>query len=137
VKFVTLFGQEHVDRYLATDGEEGHDWRGTRVLILGTTGRKSGKHRLTPLIYGQHGDDYLLVASNGGTPTHPDWYHNLVAQPDVEIQVKGDKRRAHARTATSAERAELWPIMTKEWPDYDEYQTKTDREIPIVVIEPV
>ena len=134
---MALYGQEHVDAYLATDGEEGHDWRGTQTLILTTTGRKSGKQRLTPLIYGRHGNDYLIVASKGGTPENPDWYHNLSANPDVEIQVKGDKMRARARTATPAEKAEMWPIMTKEWPDYDEYQTKTDRDIPIVVLEPV
>jgi deazaflavin-dependent oxidoreductase (nitroreductase family) len=131
-----LYGQEHVDRYLATDGEEGHDWQGTQTLILTTTGRKSGKQRLTPLIYGRHGNDYLIVASKGGTPEDPDWYYNLSANPDVEIQVKGDKMHARARTATPAEKAEMWPIMTKEWPDYDEYQTKTDRDIPIVVVEP-
>ena len=134
---MALYGQEHVDAYLATDGEEGHDWRGTQTLILTTTGRKSGKQRLTPLIYGRHGNDYLIVASKGGTPENPDWYHNLSANPDVEIQVKGDKMRARARTATPAEKTEMWPIMTKEWPDYDDYQTKTDRDIPIVVVEPV
>jgi deazaflavin-dependent oxidoreductase (nitroreductase family) len=133
---VPLYGQEHVDRYLATDGEEGHDWQGTQTLILETTGRKSGKQRLTPLIYGRHGNDYLVVASKGGTPENPDWYHNLAANPEVEIQVKGEKMRAHARTATPDEKAELWSIMTKEWPDYDEYQTKTDRDIPVVVLEP-
>jgi deazaflavin-dependent oxidoreductase (nitroreductase family) len=131
-----LYGQEHVDRYLATDGEEGHDWQGTQVLILKTTGRKSGQKRLTPLIYGRHGNDYLVVASKGGTPENPDWYLNLEANPDVEIQVKADQIRGRARTATADEKAVLWPIMTKEWPDYDEYQTKTDRDIPVVVIEP-
>jgi deazaflavin-dependent oxidoreductase (nitroreductase family) len=133
---VPLYGQEHVDRYLATGGEEGHDWQGTQTLILETTGRKSGKQRLTPLIYGRHGNDYLVVASKGGTPENPDWYHNLAANPEVEIQVKGEKMRAHARTATPDEKAELWSIMTKEWPDYDEYQTKTDRDIPVVVLAP-
>ena len=133
---MALFGQEHVDRYLATDGEEGHDWRGTQTLLLGTTGRRSGKRRLHPLIYGRHGDDYVLVASNGGSPQHPAWYLNLDADPEVEIQVKGDKTAARARTATPDERAELWPIMTDEWPDYDSYQERTDREIPVVVIEP-
>jgi deazaflavin-dependent oxidoreductase (nitroreductase family) len=131
-----LFGQEHVDRYLATDGEEGHDWQGTQTLLLTTTGRRSGKTRITPLIYGRHGDDYLVVASNGGAGQHPDWYFNLDAEPEVAIQVKGERMQARARTATAQERAEVWPVMTKEWPAYDENQTKTDREIPIVVIEP-
>jgi deazaflavin-dependent oxidoreductase (nitroreductase family) len=133
---MTLFGQEHVDRYLATDGEEGHDWRGTQTLILTTKGRRSGQQRQHPLIYGRHGDDYLVVASKGGAPRHPAWYLNLDANPDVEIQVKDDKIRARARTATPGEKAELWSIMTKEWPDYDGYQEKTDREIPVVVLEP-
>jgi deazaflavin-dependent oxidoreductase (nitroreductase family) len=133
---MALYGQEHIDRYLATDGEEGHEWQGTQTLILTTTGRRSGQKRLHPLIYGRHGDDYLLVASKGGAPQHPDWYFNLQADPEVEIQVKGDKIQGRAHTATAEERAELWPIMTAEWPAYDDYQTKTDREIPIVVIEP-
>jgi deazaflavin-dependent oxidoreductase (nitroreductase family) len=131
-----LHGQEHVDRYLATDGEEGHDWQGARTLILTTTGRRSGRRRQTPLIYGRHGDDYLVVASKGGSPQHPDWYHNLVANPEVDIQVKADKLHARARTATSEEKPELWRIMTREWPDYDSYQEKTDRDIPVVVLEP-
>jgi deazaflavin-dependent oxidoreductase (nitroreductase family) len=130
-----LFGQEHVDRYLATDGKEGHEWEGTQTLLLTTTGRRSGEPRVQPLIYGRHGDDYLVVASKGGAPQHPGWYLNLDAKPEVEVQVKGEKFRARARTATPEEKPELWPIMIKEWPPYDEYQTKTDRDIPVVVLE--
>jgi len=92
-----LFGQEHVDRYLATGGKEGHDWQGTQTLILTTTGRRSGRQRQHPLIYGRHGDDFLVVASKGGAPRHPAWYLNLVADPDVEIQVRDERIRAHAR----------------------------------------
>jgi deazaflavin-dependent oxidoreductase (nitroreductase family) len=131
-----LFGKEHVDRYVATDGKEGHDWQGTQTLILTTTGRKSGQTRQTPLIYGEQGDNYLIVASNGGAEAHPDWYFNLDANPDVEVQVWGDRIPARARTATPEEKAQWWSIVTKEWPDYDEYQKKTDRPIPLVVIEP-
>lgn len=130
-----LFGQEHVDRYRETGGEEGHDWNGTSVLILTTTGRRSGESRSTPLIYGTAGDDYVVVASKGGAPEHPDWYVNLAEDPEVELQVWGDRFPARARTATAEEREELWPLMTERWPAYDEYQTKTDREIPIVVLE--
>ncbi|HWF36386.1 MAG TPA: nitroreductase family deazaflavin-dependent oxidoreductase [Solirubrobacteraceae bacterium] len=130
-----LFGQEHVDRYRETDGEEGHDWQGTSVLILTTTGRRSGNERSTPLIYGTSGDAYLVVASKGGAPEHPAWYLNLSENPEVEVQVKGDRFGARARTATPEERAELWSTMTEQWPAYDEYQTKTDREIPVVVLE--
>jgi len=131
-----LFGQDHVDRYLATDGQEGHDWQGTQTLILTTTGRRSGQRRQHPLIYGRHGDDYLVVASKGGAPEHPAWYLNLDADPEVEIQVKDKKIRARARTATPEEKPELWSIMTEQWPAYDGYQERTDREIPVVVLEP-
>jgi deazaflavin-dependent oxidoreductase (nitroreductase family) len=131
-----LYGQEHIDRYLATGGEEGHDWQGTQTLLLFTTGRKSGQPRTHPLIYGRHGDGYVVVASKGGAEQHPDWYFNLTANPDVEIQVKDERIPVRARTAPAEEKAELWPVMTKEWPDYDAYQEKTDRDIPVVVLEP-
>ncbi len=130
-----LYGQDHVDRYRATDGEEGHDWQGTHTLILTTKGRRSGEQRSTPLIYGQHGDDYLVVASMGGSDQPPAWYVNLRENPDVEVQVKGDRFSARARTATPEEKPELWKIMTEQWPDYDKYQQSTDREIPVVVLE--
>jgi deazaflavin-dependent oxidoreductase (nitroreductase family) len=130
-----LFGQEHVKRYLETGGEEGHDWQGVNVLILTTTGRRSGQPRSTPLIYGRHGDDYLVVASKGGAPDHPAWYLNLSADPDVQVQVRDDRFSARARTATPDERDEVWRTMTESWPQYDEYQTKTEREIPVVVLE--
>ena len=130
-----LFGDEHVRRYVETDGEVGHDWQGTQTLILTTTGRKSGDQRSTPLIYGQRGDDYLVVASKGGAPEPPAWYLNLEADPEVQVQVKGDRFSARARTATPDEKAELWKTMVGHWPAYDEYQQKTDREIPVVVLE--
>ncbi|GAA1256109.1 nitroreductase family deazaflavin-dependent oxidoreductase [Sphaerisporangium rubeum] len=130
-----LFGQEHVDKYRETDGQEGHDWQGTTVLLLTTTGRKSGRSITTPLIYQKHGDDYVVVASKGGAPDSPHWYHNLVADPQVEVQVLGDRFAANARTAGPDEKPELWRLMTATWPQYDEYQTKTDRPIPVVVLE--
>jgi deazaflavin-dependent oxidoreductase (nitroreductase family) len=129
-----LFGQEHIDRYRATDGAEGQEWQGTQCLILTTTGRKSGEQRDSALIYGVHGDDYLLIASKGGAPDHPAWYKNLDAEPHVTLQVGPEVFPAIARTATAQERPELWPIMTKEWPAYDDYVKKTDREIPVVVL---
>jgi deazaflavin-dependent oxidoreductase (nitroreductase family) len=133
---MVLFGQEHVDRYRATDGEEGHDWQGTQTLLLTTTGRRSGERRTTPLIYGRHGDDYLLVASKGGSDTPPSWYVNLQADPAVEVQLKDKRFAAHARDATPEEKPELWRTMTAEWPAYDDYQENTEREIPVVVLEP-
>ena len=131
-----LFGKEHVNRYVATNGEEGHNWvRGAPVLILTTTGRRSGETRSTPLIYGRSGADYLVVGSKGGAPTPPAWYLNLQANPDVAVQVKADRFAARARTASKQEKPELWKIMTSIWPDYDEYQTKTEREIPVIILE--
>ena len=129
-----LFGQEHVDRYQATDGEEGHDWQGTQVLLLTTTGRKSGQPKTTPLIYGRSGDDYLIVASKGGADTPPAWYLNLQENPEAEIQVKADRFKVNVRDANSDEKPAMWKTMTSEWPAYDEYQEKTDREIPVVVL---
>jgi deazaflavin-dependent oxidoreductase (nitroreductase family) len=130
-----LFGQEHVKRYQQTDGEEGHDWQGTTTLLLSTTGRRSGETRTTPLIYQRHGDDYLVVASDGGSDNHPAWYLNLQADPDPHVQVMADRFPAHARTATAEERAAMWRTMTAAWPPYDDYQQKTEREIPVVVLE--
>ena len=130
-----LFGQEHVKRYEATDGEEGHDWQGTTALILTTTGRRSGEARPTPLIYQQHGDAYLVVASDGGADQPPAWYRNLEADPEVQVQVKADRFPARARAATPEEKPEMWRTMTGAWPAYDDYQQKTDREIPVVVLE--
>ena len=130
-----LYGTEHVDRYVATNGEEGYVWRnGAPILILTTVGRKSGASRSNALIFGRHGDDYLVVGSKGGFPTAPSWYVNLVANPEVHVQVKGDRFAAHAHTATPAEKPELWKIMTEVWPDYDQYQQRTEREIPVVVL---
>ena len=133
-----LYGEQHVKEYLETDGERGHDWiKGAPALILTTTGRKSGEERLSPLIYGMAGDNAMVVASKGGAPNHPAWYLNLREHPEVQVQIRGDKFTARARDATPEERPELWKQMTEIWPDYDNYQRKTDREIPIVILERV
>jgi deazaflavin-dependent oxidoreductase (nitroreductase family) len=131
-----LFGREHVERYQATDGAEGYDWlKGTTILLLTTTGRRTGEQRTTPLIFREVDGAYVIVASKGGADEPPAWYVNLEAQPDVEVQIKGDRFPARARTASSEERARIWPLMAEVWPDYDAYQAKTDREIPIVLLE--
>jgi deazaflavin-dependent oxidoreductase (nitroreductase family) len=130
-----LFGQEHVRRYVETGGEQGHDWQGVAVLILTTTGRRSGEPRSTPLIYGTAGESFVVVASQGGAPAHPAWYFNLSEHPEVEVQVRADRFRARARTATAQERPELWRLMSSIWPAYNDYQQKTEREIPVVVLE--
>ena len=132
-----LFGDEHVRRYEATDGAEGHEWQGTTTLILTTTGRKSGQERRNALIYQKFGDDYLIVASKGGDDQPQAWYLNLVAHPDVRVQVQGDKFSARARTATPQEKPDMWRVMAEVWRAYNDYQKKTDREIPVVVLERV
>jgi len=130
-----LYGAEHVRSYRETDGELGHDWKGTQTLLLTTKGRRSGELRTTPLIYGRRGDDHLIVASDGGSPEPPTWYLNLSANPEVEVQVLADRFRARARTATPEEKPALWREMVSHWPAYDRYQQRTDREIPVVVLE--
>ncbi len=130
-----LFGDEHVRAYQETDGERGYEWRGTQCLLLTTVGRKSGEPRTMPLIFAPDEDRQVIVASKGGAPEHPAWYLNLRDNPEVEVQVKGDKFTATARDAEGEERARLWDVMVGEWPDYNDYQAKTDREIPIVILE--
>ncbi|GHE39867.1 nitroreductase [Streptosporangium violaceochromogenes] len=127
----------HVRRYVETDGRDGHLYQGMRILLLTTRGRKSGKLRRTALIYGQDGDRYLLVASNGGAPRHPAWYLNLVEHPEVRLQVGADRFTARARTATAEEKPPLWRLMTSIFPLYDTYQAKAGRDIPLVIMERV
>lgn len=130
----SLFGDEHVRQYEATKGQTGHDWNNTKILILRTSGRSSGQLRKAPLIYGRDGEDYMVVASKGGAPDHPGWYKNLSAKPEIEIQVLDKVIPVRARTANAQEKARLWPIMVKEWPDYDKYQRSTSRDIPLVIL---
>ncbi|HEY1449528.1 MAG TPA: nitroreductase family deazaflavin-dependent oxidoreductase [Solirubrobacteraceae bacterium] len=129
-----LFGAEHVRVYRETDGERGYRWRGTTILLLATTGRRSGEQRTTPLIHRTDGDRWVIVASKGGAPEHPSWYENLLADPHASIQVKGEQIPVTASTATGDERSRLWSLLAEVWPAYDDYQTKTDREIPVVVL---
>lgn len=128
---------EHTRAYVETDGDEGHDWNGVPCLVLTTRGRRSGRLRRNALIYGHERDHYVLVASKGGADRHPLWYLNLVAEPDVTIRVGAAVLEATARTASADEKRDLWPLMTRIWPDYDAYQAKTARDIPVVVVEPV
>jgi deazaflavin-dependent oxidoreductase (nitroreductase family) len=132
----TLFGEEHVRRYRETDGAEGHIWReGSTVLLLTTTGRRSGRETTTPLIYGLDGVTPVIVASKGGAAKHPGWYRNLRKTPEAEVQILGERFPVRARIAEGAERERLWELMNGIWPHYAEYQTRTEREIPVVVLE--
>jgi deazaflavin-dependent oxidoreductase (nitroreductase family) len=133
---------DHLARYLATDGADGYLWDATLgggtgmvpTLLLTTRGRKSGRELTMPLIFGRHGTDYVVVASKGGAPEHPAWYLNLDADPNVGVQVKGEKFSARAHTANTAERATLWPKMVAIYGPYERYQTKTKRQIPVVIL---
>jgi deazaflavin-dependent oxidoreductase (nitroreductase family) len=131
--------RNHIREYVATDGKKGQRWRGLPTLLLTTRGRKTGKLRRTALIYGQDGERYLLVASNGGAPDHPSWYLNLAANPEVELQVGADIFPARARTASPEEKPGLWRAMVKIFPTYSTYQSsaaKAGRDIPLVIVEP-
>jgi deazaflavin-dependent oxidoreductase (nitroreductase family) len=131
-----LYGQAHVQKYRETGGEVGHIWKeGSTILLLTTRGRKTGNPTTTPLIYARDGDDYVIVASQGGAPEHPGWYRNLDKDPEVEIQVLDEVFPAHARTADDDERTRLWPVVNAVWPHYEEYAHRTDRKIPVVVLE--
>jgi proline iminopeptidase len=138
---------EHTNLYLRSGGTEGHVMKrtppggypemDTYSLLLTTTGRKSGEKYVFPLYYGEAGNSYILVASKGGAPDHPGWYKNLVANAEVEVQVGTKKMRAKARTVSGDERARLWREALKFWPPYADYEKKTDRQIPVVVLDPI
>ena len=137
---------EHAKRYIASGGTDGHMYRINQAgrpemtvpsLLLTTTGRKSGERFIFPLFYGKSGDSYFIVASKGGAPEHPGWYRNIEANPEVEVQVGTEHMKARARTATGAERARLWEESLTFWPPYADYQKKTEREIPVVVLDPI
>ena len=132
---ISLLGAEHVRVYRETNGEKGYLWNGVPTLLLTTRGRMSGEPRTIPIIYTPVGDAYVIIASKGGSPTHPKWYLNLLQDPRVEIQVKAERFEGLARTADSPEREALWVEAVKAWPNYDIYQSRTDRKIPVVVLE--
>ncbi len=134
---ITLLGQEHVQRYQETNGEVGYLWNGAPTLLLTTKGRKTGKYRTTPLIFARDAERYLIVASQGGAPTHPLWYLNLQETPEVTVQVKGEVFRALAETADASEKPRLWKLVTETWPNYDVYQERTERVIPLVTLQPI
>jgi deazaflavin-dependent oxidoreductase (nitroreductase family) len=132
---ITLLGDEHVRIYRETNGATGYLWNGVPTLLITSTGRKSGQKRTIPIIFTQVGDKYVIIASKGGSATHPAWYLNILEDPSVEIQIKGDIFKARTRTAKSPEREELWAAAVAAWPNYDLYQSRTTRLIPVVVIE--
>ena len=128
---------QHIKSYVESDGRQGHRWHGVDTLLLTTRGRKTGKLRRSALIYGQDGDSYVIVASKGGSAEHPSWYLNLVADPDVEVQIEAETFAARASTAIGPRRERLWRMMAEIWPDYVKYQRRTERQIPVIVLERV
>jgi deazaflavin-dependent oxidoreductase (nitroreductase family) len=123
--------------YRATGGKIGGKFlRGAPVMLMTTTGCKSGKPRTAPLIYLENGDDLVIVASKGGMSHHPAWYRNLEANPDVEVEIGTERRKMRARRVSDEEKAEFWPGLTQIYRDYDDYQARTDRNIPVVVLSP-
>ncbi|MCW3040092.1 MAG: ddn1 [Solirubrobacterales bacterium] len=131
-----LFGAEHVEAYQQTDGARGYHWRGTTILLLTTTGRTSGQQHTTPLIHRVDDGRYVIVASKGGAPEHPAWFRNMEANPEAEVQVLGEHVPVRMTIAQGDERTRLWNDMVEVWPDYVDYAKKTDRQIPVVVLEP-
>lgn len=139
------FLRDHIRRYLETDGADGHLWDSTvaggpgpvPTLLLTTRGRKTGKPRTLPMIYDRTATGFAVIASKAGAPTHPAWYLNLVAEPVVDVQVADRKFRARARTADGAERDAIWRRMAAIYPPYVDYQARTERVIPVVVLEPL
>jgi deazaflavin-dependent oxidoreductase (nitroreductase family) len=129
-----LFGPEHVRVFRETKGARGSTWRGAPILLLTTTGRSSGEPRTTPLIMRPDGDGWVIVASKGGAPDHPDWFKNLAATGEAEIDLGPEQVPVGMSVAQGDERSRLWSRMTEVWPPYDEYQAKTEREIPVVVL---
>jgi deazaflavin-dependent oxidoreductase (nitroreductase family) len=134
---LSLLGEEHVRVYRETKGETGYLWNGAPILLLTTKGRKSGEPRTIAIIFTPQENGWVLIASKGGSPTHPKWYLNILDDPLIEVQVKGERFEAVARTAEPPERERLWAEAVKIWPNYDVYQTRTTRQIPVVVLEPV
>lgn len=140
--------KDHLTRYIESDGEDGYWWdpavsigrpdlNKVPILLLTTVGRKSGKITTVPLIFGKSGESYVVLGTKGGSPTHPAWYLNLLANPEVGLQVKAVRCLARARRAEGKEREALWKMMTGFWPLYEKQVEATDREIPVVVLDPV
>ncbi|MYS21926.1 deazaflavin-dependent oxidoreductase, nitroreductase family [Streptomyces sp. DvalAA-14] len=123
---------EQARRYEESDGTEGTDFRGSPCLLLDYRGRVSGDWRRTVLIYGRDGDDYLIVASKGGAPQHPKWFPSLQEHPEVHLRVLGERFAARAEVLSAQEKARVWPHLVEVYPPYEDYQQKTDRDIPVI-----
>lgn len=130
-------GKLHSSIYRASEGRVWGKMFGGNVLLLNTTGRRSGQRRTTPLLYLRDGEDFVVIASNGGAPKHPAWYFNLMANPDATVEISGDETRVRAEEASPEEKARLWPKVVEMYSGYEGYRRKTDREIPLVFLHPI
>ena len=131
------WARKQAELYEATDGKEGGDLRGRPVIVLTSIGAQTGKVRKTALMRVEYGGVYAVVASLGGAPRNPVWYYNLLKNPEVELQDGPTRRDYRAREVTGAEKAIWWQRAVETWPDYANYQAKTDRQIPLLVLEPI
>lgn len=135
-RLMGLAGKAHSSIFRASHGKVGGRIGGSEVLLLNTVGRKTGQKRTTPLLYMPDGHDYAIVASKGGSPTHPAWYHNLKANPETTVEVGDRKVRVRAEEANPEERVRLWPKLVQMYSGYENYQKKTNREIPVILLKP-
>lgn len=129
------FMKDHIRRYLATDGEDGHNMNGNPCLVITTVGKKSGEPRQAAVIYGKDGDRHVVIASKGGSDVSPAWYTNMAALGGAIIQVGAERMAVSMRVAEGEERERLWKLMADIFPTYNDYQQKTARQIPVVVLE--
>jgi deazaflavin-dependent oxidoreductase (nitroreductase family) len=133
---MTPFSRFNAWRYIKSKGESMGQLRGRDICVASMTGAKSGKQRDVPLMYVPYNDGVILVASLGGAPKHPTWYYNLIKNPDIDVYVKGEKLALRARVASPAEKTEVWPVCCEHYPDYANYQARTERDIPVFICEP-
>jgi deazaflavin-dependent oxidoreductase (nitroreductase family) len=131
------WNEKIIDEFRATDGKVGGYFEGANLLLLHHTGAKTGTERVNPLAYLSHAGDFVVFGSKGGAPTHPDWYHNLIANPKASVEVGTDRHEVVARVAEGDEREQLWATIKELRPGFAEYEQKTDRQIPVVVLERV
>ena len=134
---VNDFNAQNIDEFRAHGGRLGGNFEGAPMLLLHSTGAKSGTERVNPVMYQAVGADYAVFASKAGAPTNPDWFHNLVANPDASIEVGTETKKVRARVATGAEREVIWTTQKARYPGFADYERRTDREIPVVILEPV
>jgi deazaflavin-dependent oxidoreductase (nitroreductase family) len=134
---VSDWNSKIIEEFRANDGKVGGPFAGAPILLLHTTGARSGQERVHPMMYQADGDRLVVFASKAGLPTNPDWYHNLVAHPEVTAEVGTGTRRLRARIAEGEERERIWSKQKADYPGFADYETKTTRQIPVVVLEPV